>query len=164
MNTPYEDLIKYLTSSNAEFRLLEHAPCRSSAESAAARASAGVHDAIGAKALIVLLGDNSAPSIVVLPGPLKVDSKVLRKRFGRVRFANILELATATGGLEPGMVPPFAKPVFSRIDSLYVDSALAKHNAIGFNAACLNKSIVMDLSTYVAICNATDTFHLSIVE
>jgi Ala-tRNA(Pro) deacylase len=161
IKSPHEDLLSFLRVSDARFKMLEHPPCRSSTESAAARASAGVPDAIGAKALVVMLGDNRTASVIVLPGPLKLDSKLLRKRFGRMRFASSVELESATGGLEAGMVPPFGKPVFSNIENLYVDENIHNYKLIGFNAACLDKSIVMEADDYLRICSATEVVALS---
>jgi Ala-tRNA(Pro) deacylase len=146
-------LREFLTAANVSFELLEHAPCRSSAESAAARASAGFPLAVGAKALVVVVGESNSICTIVLPGSAKLDSKAARKIIGRIRFASSSELAYATEGLEPGMVPPFVRPVFNSINNLYVDVRLTEYPQIGFNAACLDRSIVMNTEDYLKICD-----------
>ena len=157
----FDILLDFLKSEKVDFTLLSHAACRSSVESAAARASAGVVDAVGAKALVLISDETSTASIMVLPGPKKLDNKILRKKIGRVRFANQQELSEATDGLEAGMVPPFGQPVFKGIRNLYVDDGIKAYSRIGFNAACLDRSIIVDTESYIRICRATDIFRFS---
>jgi Ala-tRNA(Pro) deacylase len=155
-------LVGFLQNSGAPFTLLEHEPCRTSVESAAARASAGAPDAVGAKALVVMVGEPLRPAIIVLPGVRRLDGRLARRRFQRLRFATKQELAEATGGLEPGMVPPFGSQVFPLVTELYVDTAICDHRLVGFNASRLDRSVLMTSSDYLRICGATEVLPLSV--
>jgi prolyl-tRNA editing enzyme YbaK/EbsC (Cys-tRNA(Pro) deacylase) len=136
----------HLDRQQAAVALVEHPACRTSVESASARASAGFPDAIGAKALVVIGKDGYV--MIVLPGMRRLDSKRARGLIGKFRFARPEEVREATGGLEIGTIPPFGKPVFPRIAKLIVDPRIIGSERIGFNAACLTRSAVMSGSAY----------------
>lgn len=80
------------------YKYIEHAPTRTSVESAAAR---GEPLEIGAKALLVKVGDEFR--MFVLSAARKLDSNAVKQRFGvmKVRFASADELRELTG-LVPG--------------------------------------------------------------
>jgi prolyl-tRNA editing enzyme YbaK/EbsC (Cys-tRNA(Pro) deacylase) len=137
----------HLDRHQAPVRMLEHPACRTSVESAAARASAGFPDAVGAKALIVVRKDGYA--MLVLPGMRRLDSKRVRGLIGKFRFARPDEVREATGGLEIGTIPPFGQPVYPLIEILIVDTRITGSEWIGFNAACLTRSAVMSGSAYL---------------
>jgi prolyl-tRNA editing enzyme YbaK/EbsC (Cys-tRNA(Pro) deacylase) len=109
----------------------------------------------GAKAIVVKMKWRSGASefcVLVLPGPTRIDTRLLLdgivdlKSF---RFATAGELALETEGLEPGMMPPFGKPIFERIARIYVDKSLLDRETLGFNAASLTCSIVVCSRGYV---------------
>ena len=145
--SPEQLLHAHLSHCGAEVRILEHAACRTSAESAAARTSAGAPDAIGAKALVVVGKDGFA--MFVLPGMRRLDSRRTRGLIGKYRFARPEEVREATGGLEVGTIPPFGRPVFTQIARLIVDTGIAYAEWVGFNAACLTRSAVMTGKAYL---------------
>jgi prolyl-tRNA editing enzyme YbaK/EbsC (Cys-tRNA(Pro) deacylase) len=58
-----------------------------------------------------------------------------------------------TGGLVPGSVPPFAWPYLPGVRSIYFDESVCEYKKIGFNAATLDKSVVMKSSDYVELIN-----------
>lgn len=128
---------------------LTHAPCRTSAESAAARGAAGMPDAVGAKALVTIGGTGF--SMLVIPGPRRLDNARVRALIGKFRFARPEEVAEATDGLEIGTIPPFGRPVFPKVDRLIVDEAIGVAPLIGFNAARLDRSVVMPGCDYLTI-------------
>ncbi len=143
-----------------EFRVLEHPPCHTSKESAAARSLAGAPEAVGAKAMLCRMefSDRHVEhNVLVLPGPARLDSRALRvalpglKRF---RFVSIGEM-NALCQLMPGAMPPFAKSVFPQLDHLYVDRSLLAHEMVGFNAGCHERSIVIRSHDYVGAASPT---------
>jgi Ala-tRNA(Pro) deacylase len=139
----YQNLLDFIDQRGVRFRCLEHPPCRSSEESAAARAAAGVPDSVGAKALIVRAAAPPSFIMAVLPGTHRLQSDKLRAIIGRFRFAQPYEIAEVTGGLEPGMIPPFAAPIFPALAQLVVEESIFGLPTIGFNAAHFQRSVVM---------------------
>lgn len=144
-------LLEFLKFSGIDFKVLNHPPCRSSEESAAARASQGEADAIGAKALVIKKEANDEFALIVMPGVKKLDNKAARGVIGSFRFAKPDELFTVTGGLIPGSVPPFAWPYLPGVQKIYFDESICGYKKIGFNAATLDKSVVMRSSDYVEL-------------
>lgn len=144
-------LLEFLKFSGVDFRMLSHTPCRSSEESAIARASQGEADAIGAKALVIKKESDDEFALIVMPGVKKLDNKTARKVIGNFRFAKPDELFVATGGLIPGSVPPFAWPYLPNVRNIYLDESICEYKKIGFNAATLDKSVVMKSSDYVEL-------------
>lgn len=144
-------LLEYLNFANANYRILCHSPCRTSEESAAARTAQGEPFAIGAKALVVKQSQNNSFALLVVPGIKKLDSKKAREILGGFRFATPEELLEVTGGLVPGSVPPFAWPYLPGVTSVYVDSDIKEFEKVGFNAATLEKSIVMSTKEYLRV-------------
>ena len=167
MTHPATDtIIRLFTERNVEFRIVEHPPCRTSEESAKARAEQG-HIVIGAKAIVVKMywkGGLSDFNVLVLPGTSKIAAKQLAERLRELkdfRFASREELAAYTDGLEPGMMPPFGKQVFERLERLYVDASLLEHDQLGFNAADLSRSIVVGAKDYARVIEPADVFPFS---
>lgn len=132
-----------LDAAGAPYRFVEHAPTRTSEESAAAR---GEPLEIGGKALVLKAGD--AFGIFVLSAARSLDTRAVRVRFGvkDVRFARPEELLALTG-LVPGSVPPFGQPVLDL--PLYVDRSVLADERIAFNAGSLTASIVLSVSDYL---------------
>ncbi len=159
---PTDRLLALLADSGRSYQLLDHAECRTSEQSAAARASAGAPDAVGAKALIVKIEKGGEFVMCVLPGVARLDGKSLRKLVGGHRFATAEEVGLATNGLQPGMVPPFGKLVFPNVARLLVATSLREYHQVGFNAACLTRSIVMNTDDYLAICGADAMVELAV--
>jgi Ala-tRNA(Pro) deacylase len=151
----HQRLVRFLEQSGIPFGLLEHPPCRTSAESAAARAMAGAPGSVGAKALIVKATRPAGFVMLVLPGDERVSNENARRIVGKFRFATPDEIAGLTDGLAPGMIPPFTDPIFPKLQALIVDERVGSEPRIGFNAAELERSIVMRGSDYFGIANPT---------
>jgi Ala-tRNA(Pro) deacylase len=162
-----QEICQYLDEQSASYTLISHIETRTSDESARVRAEQGFTNLTGAKAILMKLeGKNSINefSIFVLPSHLKLNSKILKKRFSEIksfRFATIEELAELTGGLVPGSLPPFAKPIFSNVDNLYVDEELALCDTVAFNVASLSQSLIMDGKDYIHVANPSLVFAFS---
>ena len=151
-------------SNSINYKRISHPECRTSEESAKARAESGGGFVIGAKAILVKVerkrGDSEF-NVFVLPGNKKIDSKVLKRQIENLksfRFSTAEEMAEKTGGLIPGTMPPFAKPVFEELEHLFIDSSLLEHDLVGFNAACLTQSIIVLCRDYIQVAKPTAIF------
>jgi Ala-tRNA(Pro) deacylase len=142
-----ERLTGWLTAAGVAFRVLEHAPVRTSAEAAAVR---GTPLEAGAKALVVRADER--PVHLVLPADRRIDNARLRAILGtrRLRFATPEELWTLTGCV-PGAVPPFGN-LFG-LDVL-VDEELTQCDEIAFNAGSPAVSITMRCADFIRLAGA----------
>ena len=139
-----------LTVAGAPFREIQHAPTRTSEESAQAR---GEPLEVGAKAL--LLRTEDAFRLFVLPASSKLDSGAVKRHFDikSSRFATEAELLALTG-LVPGSVPPFGRPILPF--ELYADPTVGvAHGRVAFNAGSLTHSIVMAAHDWEAVARPT---------
>ena len=143
-------ITKLFDEKGLEYRKITHASCRTSAESAAARAEGGGGLVVGAKALLIksnCLANQNGFGVFVLPGISKLNPKALSTKF---RMATAQEMAELTGGIQPGAMPPFAAPVFPSLTSLYYDSAFAEADEmVGFNAGDHCVSIVVHMRNLI---------------
>lgn len=144
-----------LEINNIQFHLLEHPACRTSQESAQARKQAGFPDAIGAKALVVKMTFDgwAEHNVLVLPGPFRISSQMLKNNLPslkKFRFASTEELSGLCG-VVPGAMPPFGSNIFPGIARLFVDISLIKFDTVGFNAADLERSIVLSSKDYLEV-------------
>ena len=132
-----ERIRAHLDAAGVGYRELEHAPTRTSEESAAARGEAL---RTGAKAL--LLSTDGVFRLFVLPADRRLDSTAVRRHLGvkRSRFATVEELAELVG-LVPGAVPPFGEPILPF--ELYADEGVGAAGKVAFNAGSLTHSIIM---------------------
>ena len=138
-----EQIRLHLNAAGITFREVEHAPTRTSEESAAARGEAL---SVGAKAL--LLRTDGVFRLFVLPADRKLDSAAIRRQLGarKTRFATVEELHDLVG-LVPGAVPPFGEPILPF--ELYADEALGvETDKVAFNAGSLTNSIIMTASDW----------------
>jgi Ala-tRNA(Pro) deacylase len=127
-----------LAEAGVNYREIEHAPTRTSEESAQER---GEPLSVGAKALLLRVGETF--QLFVLPAHCRLDSAALKRQFGvkALRFATTEELLELTG-LVPGSVPPFGPPILPF--ELFADETVgAEHGRVAFNAGSLTHSIVM---------------------
>lgn len=134
----HDQLLARLNEAGIAYRLVQHEPTPTSADSARAR---GEPLGCGAKALVVKA--DGAFRLLVIPADRKLDSKLAKKSLGvrELRFATPEELA-ATVGLPPGAIPPFGEPLLPL--PLAADSDIgARYPQVAFNAASLTASIVM---------------------
>lgn len=138
----------YLEENQIEFRWVHHEPTFTSEESARAR---GEDISIGGKAILMKLDDSYG--LFVISASRKVDSKKIKQKLGlkKIRFANVDELKSLTGGLVPGCVPPFGKPILPF--DLNIDETITKNDKIAFNAGSLTDSIVLKVEDYLKAAN-----------
>jgi Ala-tRNA(Pro) deacylase len=139
-----ERLTRWLTEAGVPFRVLEHAPVRTSAEAATVR---GTPLEAGAKALVVRADDH--PVHLVLPADHRVDNARLRALLGsrRLRFVTPDELHSLTGCV-PGAVPPFGN-LFGL--EVLVDEALTSTEEIAFNAGSPAVSLTMRCADFLQL-------------
>jgi Ala-tRNA(Pro) deacylase len=162
-----QEICKYLDQQLIKYTIISHSETRTSEDSSRVRAEQGFKDVTGAKAILIKMEKKSGRSefsIFVLPSCLKLDSKILKKHFSDAksfRFATVDELANLTGGLVPGSLPPFSKPIFSNIENLYVDEKLLEYSPLAFNVASLSQSLIMDCKDYIRIADPTSIFAFS---
>jgi len=135
-----------LGEAGVSYREIEHAPTRTSEESARAR---GEPLSVGAKALLLRVGETFR--LFVLPAHCRLDSAAVKRHFGvkSLRFATAEELLALTG-LAPGSVPPFGEPILGF--ELFADEGVgAEHGRVAFNAGSLTHSIVMATADWEAV-------------
>jgi Ala-tRNA(Pro) deacylase len=147
----------WLTSQAVPFREVHHEPTLTSEQSAQAR---GEELRVGGKALL-MKGDDEQFRLFVLPANRKVDSAVLRQKFGfkKLRFATAAELE-ATTGLVPGSVPPFGQPILPF--DLYLDAAIRANDRIAFNAGSLTDSMIVPMADYLHVASPAECFAFSV--
>jgi Ala-tRNA(Pro) deacylase len=151
----YDNILKLLDNSGVAYAAFSHEPCKTSEESQAARASAGYPNVIGAKALLTKLyfQDGEKFATIVLPGTHVLDKDRLIAAIPgmkKMRFVTPEEMETLAG-VVPGCMPPFASQIFKDIPVLIVASAMGEQSKIGFNAAFLEKSIVLEGKDYLSV-------------
>lgn len=140
-------LTAWLRATGVPFRVLEHAPVRTSAEAASVR---GTPLKAGAKALVVRADDRAVH--LVLPAARRVDNARLRGLLDvrRLRFVTPDELLTLTDCV-PGAVPPFGN-LFGL--EVLVDEELTRCEEIAFNAGSRAVSITMRCTDFVRLAQA----------
>lgn len=145
------------------YQKIGHEHCHTSEQSAQARVQAGGGLVVGAKALLLKLNRGRGPaefSVFVLAGNRKLDPKAIK---GKFRFASSEEMADKTGGVQPGAMPPFAKPIFHLLDHIYFDTALVRADElVGFNAADHCISLVVHVRDLILAASPTDVFPFSL--
>ncbi|NEP59585.1 MAG: hypothetical protein F6K31_21670 [Symploca sp. SIO2G7] len=166
-----EKIISLLDSNNIDYRRIHHPECRTSEESAKARAEGSGGFVIGAKAILMKVERKEVGTefhVFVLPGNKQINSKILKKSlknqlddFSRFRFATAEEMAEQTDGLIPGTMPPFGRPIFENLVHLFIDSYLLDHEVLGFNAACLTQSLIVSTQDYIKVAYPTNLFAFS---
>lgn len=144
----YEKLVALLEREGARYRVIEHpAEGRSDAVAAIRGTSPGQ----GAKAMLCKSKDDGQALILaILPGDRKLDFKKVAAAAGfkKATLASAEEAQHETGCVI-GAIPPFS---FSANIKLIVDPDLiGSFDEIAFNAARLDKSIVLSSADYVRI-------------
>ena len=156
MNEPaYNSIIELLRGKNISYAAFSHEPSKTSDESKAMRAKMGYPNVTGAKALLAKLyfKDGERFATIVIPGDHTLDKDKLIAtvpNLKKMRFATPEEMKTLAGVI-PGCMPPFAAPLFPGIPLLILATALGANEKIGFNAAYLDRSIVMAYLDYRSI-------------
>jgi Ala-tRNA(Pro) deacylase len=144
-----------LTREGCWYETFEHPPVRTSEE--AARVRPGYQLADGAKAIVARAresGGSEHLAMLVFGADRRFDSKRARHILGvkDIRFATHEEVATATGGVQPGGIPPFGN-LFGL--PVVVDRALLERERIVFNAGDQRFSVAMKTADYRRLVNPT---------
>ncbi len=137
-------LVALLDAEDASYRLLHHAPTRTSEESARVR---GTPLRQGAKALVFRA--DGTPILVVIPADRRVDSRAVKRALAikDLRFISPDDLKELTG-LDPGAVPPFGRLLGF---PTYADEDLLGEPEISFNAGDRGVSVIMPADEYQRI-------------
>ncbi|MET8760750.1 YbaK/EbsC family protein [Lentzea sp. NPDC004782] len=145
----FATILRLLDAHGVPYTVLHHAP-EGNTERASRTRGHDLHAA--AKCLVTEVRTKAGTSrfvLVVVEGHRKVDLKAL-KRLYRRKDASLAppELAEEYGGAAVGSIPPF--PLHDRLD-VVVDVGLLDHEVIYFNAARLDRSVVLNVRDYVFI-------------
>ena len=145
----YERLIALLNQQGVSYRLIDHAPEGRTELVSAMRGHDARH---AAKCMILLIKQGKKITryvLAVVPGNAKVDFQAIKSllRATYVAFASP-ETAVALSGAPNGAVLPFS---FDASLDLILDPSLLDSDEIYFNAARLDRSLVLNTKTYVAI-------------
>lgn len=162
------DRICQLFDNNSiSYKRCSHSPTRTSEESHQARMEVTGESVMGAKALVILLtfkNKEKPAAVLVLPSSKKIDAKKLKQKITNLksfRFATPEEMASLTGGLVPGSMPPFARPIFEELQDLFIDSSLLEYERIGFNIGSLTESVILSCEDYLKVVNHSSIFDFS---
>lgn len=144
-------ILTILKQHNFWFEAFEHEPVRTSEEAAKIRTGYTLHQ--GAKAMILQVKKSAADKkfvMLVFPGDARFDNTKVKKLFSAkdIRFASEKEIATLTGGVQVGGVPPFGN-LFG-LETI-ADTALFENEKIIFNAGDRRFSIAMRSEDYKTI-------------
>jgi Ala-tRNA(Pro) deacylase len=145
----YAHLIRLLDKFGAQYRLIDHPPEGRTEIVSPMRGHDPKH---AAKCMIVMvkLGKKTTKHVLaVVPGDRRVDLGAIKALFGAtyVSFAST-EIAERLAGSSAGTILPFA--LNSQLE-LIVDPSLSEVDHVYFNAARLDRSIVMGTDEYLAI-------------
>lgn len=156
-----QQIHELLTFNNIEFKSLHHEVTPTSEDSARVR---GEDLSTGGKALVLKHGDdesNNSYALFVLSASRKLNTKTIKKELKskNVRFAKANELADLTGGLVPGAVPPFGRPIINL--DLYVDTSIEENSVIAFNCGSLTESVIMSVEDYLKVATPTKIMSFS---
>jgi Ala-tRNA(Pro) deacylase len=145
----YDRLIAWLNEQQVRYRLIDHAPEGRTEVVSPLRGNA-LAQAAKCLVLMVKLGKKITRYVLaVVPGDARVDPAAVRALLGGtyVAFAST-EAAERLAGSVTGTVLPFA---FAPELQLVVDPTLLEHDEIYFNAARLDRSMVLAVRDYVAL-------------
>jgi len=145
----YTQLIALLDRHGAQYRLIDHAPEGRTELVSPLRGNA-LSQAAKCIVLMVKLGKKVTRYVLaVVPGDAKVDLSAVKAlmRGTYVAFASP-GIAERPAGSVAGTILPFS---FNPELELIVDPSLLKHDEIYFNAARLDRSMVLKTSDYEAV-------------
>jgi Ala-tRNA(Pro) deacylase len=145
----YTQLIALLDRQGAQYRLIDHAPEGRTEIVSPLRGNA-LSQAAKCIILMVKLGKKVTKYVLgVVPGNARVDLNAVKTLLNStyVSFASP-EIAERLAGSVTGTVLPFP---FSPELELIVDPSLLENDELYFNAACLDRSLVLNTRDYVAL-------------
>ena len=148
-----ERKLQLLREASVEHEVRRHAEARTAAQAAALRGTA-LSD--GCKAIVMKIGRRFA--MLAFASDRNIDNRRLRHHLHvrRYRFATPEELAGLTGGLVPGSVPPFGRPIFDL--PLYVDAARARPATMWFTNGARTQSVRLEVSEWLRVAEPEDVF------
>jgi Ala-tRNA(Pro) deacylase len=144
----YTRLIAWLDQRGTLYRLIDHAPEGRTEVVSPLRGNA-LSQAAKCIVLLVKIGKKITRYVpAVVPGDVKVDLQAIKALMGAtyVAFASP-DSAERLAGSEPGTILPLS---FNPELELIVDPSLLKNEEIYFNAARLDRSMVLKTDDYVA--------------
>ncbi len=145
----YTQLIALLDQHGAHYRLIDH-EAEGRTELVSAMRGNRLEQAAKCIVLMVKLGKKITRYVLaVVPGDAKVDLQAVKALLGGtyVAFAST-EIAERLAGSVAGTVLPFT---FKRELELIVDPSLLENDELYFNAARLDRSMVLRTADYVAV-------------
>lgn len=148
-NDTYAQLITYLDENHVPYRLIDHAP-EGRTEIVSAMRGNQVSQAAKCIILMVKIGKKITRYVLaVVPGHARVDLNAVKALLGGTyaSFAS-KDIAERLAGSEAGTVLPFS---FTPELELMVDPSLLENEDIYFNAARLDRSMVLKASDYVGL-------------
>ena len=147
--TAYERLLSLMDTSDARYRVIEHAP---EGHTEVVSAYRGHPVACAAKCMVVMVNLGNRTSkyfLAVVSGDSRVDLQALKTMAGGtyVAFAST-DKAEALAGSVSGTILPLS---FHPALELVVDPGLLKHPEIFFNAGRLDRSLALNTQDYLRI-------------
>ncbi len=145
----YTQLIAFLDQHGVPYRLIDHAP-EGRTELVSPMRGNALSQAAKCIVLMVKMGKKITRYILaVIPGDAKVDLQAVKALLGGtyVAFASS-DIAERLAGSVAGTILPFS---FNLALELIVDPSLLKNDEIYFNAARLDRSMVLKTNDYVAL-------------
>jgi Ala-tRNA(Pro) deacylase len=148
-NDTYTRFIAYLDQHSISYRLIDHAP-EGRTEIVSGMRGNRLAQAAKCIVLMVKIGKKTTRYVLaVVPGDRRVDLSAIKAQLGGtyVAFATP-EIAERLAGSVTGTILPFS---FNPELELVVDRAVLDNHELYFNAARLDRSIVLQTSDYVAV-------------
>ena len=157
MSTVHRTILEWLARDKIPFREVHHEPTLTSEQSAAAR---GEPLSNGGKALLLKCDEEF--HLFVLRADRRLDSSAVKTklRCRKTRFATPEELGELTGGLVPGSVPPFGRPILPF--TMHLDELLVANERIAFNAGSLTDSVILAMPDYLRLAQPRLVFPFSL--
>lgn len=152
MEDTYLQFISFLDQHGAQYRLIDHAP-EGRTEIVSQMRGNSLSQAAKCIILMVKIGKKVTKYVLaVIPGNARVDLNAVKGLFGGtyISFASA-EIAERLAGSIAGTVLPFT---FTPELELIVDPTLLDNAEIFFNAARLERSMVLKTSDYLALSKA----------
>lgn len=145
----YTQLIEFLDQHKAQYRLIDHAP-EGRTEIVSVMRGNQLFQAAKCIILMVKIGKKVTRYILgVIPGDARVNLNAVKALLGGtyIAFASS-DIAERLAGSVAGTILPFA---FNPELELVVDPSLLENDEIYFNAARLDRSMVLKTSDYLAL-------------
>ena len=149
MSVVSEKILAILKKHNIDYETIEHEGATTCEEASALR---NMPLRYGGKS--ILFKDKSTFRLFTLPANRKVENAKVRKilKSQKLRFATKDELKELAQ-VEKGALPPISKDLYS-FDH-YIDKSLLENELIVFNAGILTLTVILKMSDYLKIIDAT---------